>query len=434
MFLRGAPPRRHAVGAIGGATRSERRSLSRPDRGLPRPCTGTAKDELASEDVRQHRRTLRHAWATGIALFAVTLAAIAMSVFAVNAAAAHRAAARRTPQGRATAGGPTGDIGVGSESAQRAAGTGRGTSEGGRPPTGVGVASSDRGAARPRRKPRQRTLAEAAPRATSRPPARASTPRTRVSTRPTRSTTPPTRISATDATLVAQQQATEQQRLAGVAHTLALGSQTSLADGATDRALVLAAQATRLGPRSGGLIGAAELRAPLVNALQRNPRQVALRGLDGPIADVTVAPDGSRAAAVSQDGRTAVWNLADRRLLAVFKVPDFTIWVRFLDAGTIITAGSRHIDTYHATSDGAVWTPLWTRSTGLDTITAIATTPTTRPRCGQHLRRSCEEPCRPERCEPVRGSARPSSPTRSNALHSRRRARPTPPPGSSSIP
>ncbi|HTD48962.1 MAG TPA: hypothetical protein VK771_00095, partial [Acidimicrobiia bacterium] len=52
-----------------------------------------AKDELAGEDVRQHRRALRQAVAAGIALVFLTFAAIATSVFAVNAAAAARRSA-----------------------------------------------------------------------------------------------------------------------------------------------------------------------------------------------------------------------------------------------------------------------------------------------------------------------------------------------------
>src|SRR5438045_2423120 len=72
---------------------------------LAAPVHGMAKDELAGADVRQHRRTLRHAFAAGVALVLLTLAAIATSAFAVNSAsAARRSAARaRSEQHRADA-------------------------------------------------------------------------------------------------------------------------------------------------------------------------------------------------------------------------------------------------------------------------------------------------------------------------------------------
>ena len=72
---------------------------------LAAPVHGMAKDELASEDVRQHRRAIRQAIAAGVALVLLTIAAVVISVFAVNAAAAarrnaahaRRAAPRRHP-------------------------------------------------------------------------------------------------------------------------------------------------------------------------------------------------------------------------------------------------------------------------------------------------------------------------------------------------
>jgi WD40 repeat protein len=45
---------------------------------------GIPKDELASEEVRQHRRTVRIAWAAGIALAFLTLAAVVAGVFAIG--------------------------------------------------------------------------------------------------------------------------------------------------------------------------------------------------------------------------------------------------------------------------------------------------------------------------------------------------------------
>ncbi|MGZ4140828.1 MAG: toll/interleukin-1 receptor domain-containing protein, partial [Actinomycetota bacterium] len=70
---------------------------------LAAPVHGMAKDELASEDVRQHRRAVRQAIAAGIALVLLTIAAIGTSIFAVHAASAARrsAALARTEQHQA---------------------------------------------------------------------------------------------------------------------------------------------------------------------------------------------------------------------------------------------------------------------------------------------------------------------------------------------
>ncbi len=45
---------------------------------------GVPKDELASEEVRQHRRTVRTAWAAGIAVTVLAIAAIVAGVFAIG--------------------------------------------------------------------------------------------------------------------------------------------------------------------------------------------------------------------------------------------------------------------------------------------------------------------------------------------------------------
>ncbi len=45
---------------------------------------GVPKDELASEEVRQHRRTVRTAWAAGVALLLLSVAAVGAAVFAFN--------------------------------------------------------------------------------------------------------------------------------------------------------------------------------------------------------------------------------------------------------------------------------------------------------------------------------------------------------------
>jgi WD40 repeat protein len=45
---------------------------------------GIPKDELASEEVRQHRRTVRTAWAAGLGLFVLAVAALVAGVFAIG--------------------------------------------------------------------------------------------------------------------------------------------------------------------------------------------------------------------------------------------------------------------------------------------------------------------------------------------------------------
>ncbi len=59
---------------------------------LAAPVHGMAKDELASEDVRQHRRAVRLAIGAAVALALLTVAAITTSVFAVKATARARTA------------------------------------------------------------------------------------------------------------------------------------------------------------------------------------------------------------------------------------------------------------------------------------------------------------------------------------------------------
>ena len=153
----------------------------------------------------------------------------------------------------------------------------------------------------------------------------------------------------------------EQQRLAGVARQLAIESGSAMASGATDTAVLLAAQSAAFAAQSLGKISDREVRATLINALQDNPHLVGwLRGLDGFIADVATAPDMSRAAAVSDRAQAGVWDLQSRKLLSVFSVPDGTNTIRFLDRTTLVVAGSGpRIDAYRTTDDGAQWALAW---------------------------------------------------------------------------
>ena len=51
------------------------------------PIRGIAKDELESEEIRQHRRTVRTAWAAAVALLLLTVAAGGAAVYAIGQAA-----------------------------------------------------------------------------------------------------------------------------------------------------------------------------------------------------------------------------------------------------------------------------------------------------------------------------------------------------------
>ena len=75
---------------------------------LAAPVHGMAKDELASEDVRQHRRAIRQAIAAGVALVVLTIASVVMSCLrrqlgrrgeAERGSSPHRAAQGRCAKG-----------------------------------------------------------------------------------------------------------------------------------------------------------------------------------------------------------------------------------------------------------------------------------------------------------------------------------------------
>ena len=370
---------------------------------LAAPVHGMAKDELAGADVRQHRRTLRHAFAAGVALVLLTLAAIATSAYAVNTAAVARrsaaqarssAAQARAEQkraddqarlasiesGAATKAGKLAEqrrkdadhsAKVAQQSAHEAqleravaqlrADQARLSAAEAQVQRAAAIVSADEAQVQ-----RAAALVSADEAQVQRAAALASADEARRQGRladargnelavanGTLNKTNGT-LKQTVADLVDQQHATEHERLAGVARALTLGSAATLADGVTDRALLLAAEATTFAARSGGNVGDDVLRPALVNALQRNPRQIgALRGLDGPIADIAVAPDGTRAAAVSLHGRAAVWELHDEQLLSSFAVPSGANRVRFLDPDTLVVASALRLDAYRTPDRGA---------------------------------------------------------------------------------
>ena len=350
---------------------------------LAAPMHGVAKDDLESEDVRQHRRTLRYASAAGVALVLLTLASIATTAFAVSAAgAARRSAARaRTEQHRA-------DIQANLASRESTAATKarkladqrrkdadrqRGLAdERSREVTAAnGKLVLVNGQLVDQQSQTERQRAAAVKNATEADQQRALAEQRAGDLR-----TANGQLVTVNGSLVSQQQATEDQRLAGVARQLTLGSQASLAGGVTDRALLLAAQATNFAARSGGLISAADVRPALVEALGRNPRQVGtLRGLGGAIANVAVSSDGSRAAAVSVDGRAGVWRLSDRRLLSTFAVPTDADRIRFIEPNSVVVSAPLRVGAYHSPDGGNTWTPTWTlRATNTDQFGEIDAT------------------------------------------------------------
>jgi WD40 repeat protein len=394
---------------------------------LAAPVHGMAKDELAGADVRQHRRTLRHAFAAGVALALLTLASIATSAYAVNSASAARrsAAQARTEQKRAddqatiasreseaaTRAGKLADQRRQDADRQRGLALARqhdaqvSASEANRQ-RGIAFARQGEAQLSASEANQQRGLADAR----ARDVAAANGNLVLVNGRlvDQRSLTESQRAAAVANALEADQQRkladaralqakrnqeeadrqraaavsnatrAENQRLGSVARALTAGSAATLADGVTDRSLLLAAEATKFAARSGGNIGDDVLRPALVNALQRNPRQVgALRGLDGPIADVAVAPDGTRAAAVSLDGHAAVWEVHDQQLLSNFAVLTGADSVRFLTPDTLVVAGEQQLDAYRTRDNGATWTFEWRwHATNTNVIWTIAATPT----------------------------------------------------------
>jgi WD40 repeat protein len=404
---------------------------------LAAPAHGIAKDELAGADVRQHRRTLRHAFAAGVALVLLTLASIATSAYAVNAAAAARssAARARTEQHRAdtqaqlaskeseaaTKASLLADQRRNDANRQRAlavarqreaqlsaveavqqrgladarardvaAANGKLVTVNGQLVNQQTQTESQRAAAVANAliADQQRGLAQARAGALSTANGKLATANGNLSTANGNLATANGNLVTVNGKLVSQQQATQDQRLAGVARQLTLGSQASLADHAIDRGLLLAAEATKFAARSGGLIGDVPLRDTLVAALQRNPRLVGtLRGLGGPIADVAVAPDDSRAAAVSLDDRVGVWQLRHRQLMSTFPVPTGADRVRFLDPNTLLVGsgdqqgpgvftGDQEIDAYRTADGGTTWMHAWTWHTSTFWgASAIATTP-----------------------------------------------------------
>jgi WD40 repeat protein len=70
---------------------------------LAAPIHGVSKDDLAGEDIRQHRRAVRLVWGAAMLLLFVTLAAVVAASFAVNYASRAAASERRALAEQATA-------------------------------------------------------------------------------------------------------------------------------------------------------------------------------------------------------------------------------------------------------------------------------------------------------------------------------------------
>lgn len=344
------------------------------------PVHGVPKDQIATLDVREHRRTIRQAIAAGIALVMLTLASIALTAFAISSranavAAEHKAqhyareAAQNAQQATRNAKRATTNAVLAQANATRA---------------GANATQARTNASHARTNAR-RASANAAK-------ARQNAAHAQYETQVAQTNAATAQQNAAEATQ--QQHNAEQsannallqayiaqlQRNAGTAHSLIAGSEAALSRGSTDTALLLAAQAVTFAHASNGVIGDNAIKPTLVNALQDNPHLVGwLRGIDGPVQAVTTSRDRSRAAALSNSGQVVVWRLADRQRLGAFHTsvlanPDGQVLdMQFLDTNTLVVAGDR-LEAYRTVDGGATWTHAWTwpprRSTSIDRFAA----------------------------------------------------------------
>lgn len=391
------------------------------------PIHGMAKDELAGADVRQHRRTLRHAFAAAVALALLTIAAVTSTAFALNTAAtARRSAARarssaaqaRTEQQRADVQARLASLASGAATkagklaeqrrkeadhsakvaeqsaheaqlergvAQLSADQARFSAAEAQVQRAAAIVSADeaqvqRAAAlvSADRAQAQRAAAIASEDEATRSRLLADARGNDLAVETARLKQTNGKLNQTVGDLVDQQHATEHQRLAAVVRRLIAESQFASASGDTDHATLFATEASNFQSQSAGLVSDTDVKANLVGALQANPRLIGkLRGLDGGNIATAVAPDGSRAVGVSTHGRAAIWQLPSRRLLATFPIAisGSNFVVAFIDPNTVVVALDWFVDAYRSADGGRTWTHAWSRFLRSN-ATAIAATPT----------------------------------------------------------
>jgi WD40 repeat protein len=334
---------------------------------LAAPVHGMAKDELAGVDVRQHRRTIRHAFAAGISLVLLTLAAVATSVFAVNAAASarHNASRARAEEKRANvqatlASSARADAEKQTAAAVRNAKRARvnalradaekrsADASAASAQTQRRLADVNAQQARANEQQAQENLAlavraqlevadknqqlqdtngqlSAVNGQLSSVNGQLSTVNGQLSTTNRQLHTSNASLAESNAALTEQRNQVARQRDLAQSHSLAAGAVNAYSRGRFDLGLLLAAESTRIEPDAqarGSLLSGLRLQSALVGHLH---------GLTGEIRDVAYSPDGSMLAAVTLDGRVGVWDLHSRLRIAHFAEP-----TRGCDISTVI--------------------------------------------------------------------------------------------------
>jgi WD40 repeat protein len=383
------------------------------------PLHGKAKDELEGEDIRLHRRALRLAWGGAAALVALTAFALVAAFFATSYAATarqqrsaalasekratHNAELAKFEEGRARTSAKRAN-----EQSARALAATKVSVQKGMEAAANGkraqrnaeqalrnAAEAQRNAGEAQRNAAQaRSNADEAQRNADRAQTNAdlaSQSAHEAQANADRATLLAGTLNTRNGQLVASNLSLHQtidqrnaalvaknnQRLAGVARGLVNASRSALQDGHIDRGVLLAAAATRFAQESHGVIAAADVQQPLVDALNTDASTVTwLRGLDGAILDVAVSPDGTRAVAVSDHDQIGVWRLSDFRQLAEFAAPPRVEFVGFIDADTVVVAARQRLEMYESSSGGASWAPAWSVAlSGENHIRALAVAP-----------------------------------------------------------
>lgn len=375
---------------------------------LAAPLHGRPKDDLESDDIRQHRRALRLAWGAGIALAALTVASVVLSMLAFTSAAQARENERKaiTQQRRADAeadlarrrGKEVDAANVQLDQANDDLEATNGQLE--KANSQLEDTNNDLSAqtvlteeqrqqalrnaeeARKNANEAQANADEATQNANEasrqRDAANENLLQARFFEQTARNNEADAKRNAVqakrneadakknEARALRQEELTEQERVAGLARQLVLGSSAARQAGNIDRALLLALEAQNFATRAGGVEGL-DVQQPLEDALAQDPALVGyLQGLDGSVSSVAISTDGELAAAGSavtiDDNRVGIWRLSDHRLLARLDAP--------MSAGPIIAftgprslviggAGAESLEAYSGSPDGQTWTRAW---------------------------------------------------------------------------